>query len=138
MAEQLYLHPTGLTRQQFQRLVTLADLAASGPLPDLLADIQEHLRIAQDAYYENRLVNLRLAEAIHGAIDRVAERWEQIPLNARYWLGGAFRYFAKCHDDEPDFSSPIGFEDDAEVLNACLRFAGLKELCLRVEDFDGG
>lgn len=138
MAEQLHLHPIGLTRQQFQRLVTLADLAARKQLAELLADVHDHLEDSRAAHAENRLVNLRLSEAIRQAIDRVGEQWERLPANARYWLGGAFRYFAKSHDDEPDFSSPIGFEDDAEVLNACLRFAGLKDLCLRVEDFDGG
>ena len=39
-------------------------------------------------------------------------------------------------DDESDHLSPIGFEDDAEVLNACLRFANLPELCLKTEDYD--
>jgi hypothetical protein len=45
-------------------------------------------------------------------------------------------YFASCDDDEPDLSSPIGFEDDTEILNACLRFASLDDLCLKVEDYD--
>ena len=32
--------------------------------------------------------------------------------------------------------SPIGFEDDNEVLNACLRLAGRDDLCLKPEDYD--
>lgn len=40
------------------------------------------------------------------------------------------------NDDEPDFTSPIGFEDDTEVLNACLRLAQLGALCLHPEDYD--
>ena len=39
--------------------------------------------------------------------------------NERSWLGGAVLYFTTSHDVEPDFISPIGFEDDAEVVNAC-------------------
>jgi hypothetical protein len=45
-------------------------------------------------------------------------------------------YYANADDAEADLTSPIGFEDDVEVLNACLRFARLDELCLNPEDYD--
>lgn len=54
----------------------------------------------------------------------------------RAWLAGAILYFAQSNDGEPDLTSPIGFEDDTEVLNACLRFAHLEALCLNPEDYD--
>lgn len=46
------------------------------------------------------------------------------------------RYFATRNDNEPDFQSPLGFEDDAEILNACLKFIDRDDLCLNVEDYD--
>ncbi len=82
------------------------------------------------------MINLRLATAIVEVIERVVGDWNSLPADARSWLAGAMHYFCKCNDDEPDFSSPIGFEDDTEVLNACLRFAKLNDLCLNVEDYD--
>ena len=33
------------------------------------------------------------------------------------------------------FAHPVGFEDDTEVLNGCLRLAGPDELCLAPEDY---
>lgn len=137
MAEQFDLYPTGLTRFQFARLTELTEQASEKSITQLQADICQHLDQAAAAHASNRIVNLRLATAISETMNRLIQRWDELPANARNWLAGAFLYFAKCNDDEPDFSSPIGFEDDAEVLNACLRYAKLNEMCLRVEDYDG-
>ena len=82
------------------------------------------------------LVNLRLAEALGSACESALNGWADLPVDAQSWLIGAMRYFAQSADAEPDFASAIGFEDDAEILNACLCFAGLKELCVTPEDFD--
>ena len=136
MGDQLDLYPTGLTRSQFDRLSEFADRASDAPLADLLTGVQQHVEQTKLVHERNRLVNLRLATAIHEAIAKVAERWDELSAAARNWLAGAFLYFSKCNDDEPDFDSPIGFEDDTEVLNACLRFAKLDDLCLNVEDYD--
>ncbi len=62
--------------------------------------------------------------------------WETLAPNMRRWFAGAILHFASSDDDEPDFTSPIGFEDDAEVLNAFLRFAGYDDLCVNPEDYD--
>ena len=60
----------------------------------------------------------------------------RLATRQQYWLRGAVGYFVSSNDEEPDFDSPIGIEDDVEILNACLQFAELDSLCLRVEDFD--
>ena len=52
--------------------------------------------------------------------------WDRLPQHARPWLKGAMAYFAAADDDVPDFGSPIGFEDDCEVLNACLGWPDVK------------
>lgn len=136
MSKQLDLYPTGLTRAQFDRLAVLSDEASAKPLANILADVRQHAEHAKAAHVRNRLVNVRLASAISDTVDEVAERWQDLPPVARSWLAAAFLYFADCDDEEPDFGSPIGFEDDAEILNACLRFAKLDDLCLNVEDYD--
>ena len=136
MGDQLDLYPTGLTRSQFDRLSAYAERASGTPLADLRNGVEQHVEQTKLAHEQNRLVNLRLATAISVAIDQTCDRWDELPTHARNWLAGAFTYFANCNDDEPDFDSPIGFEDDTEVLNACLRFAKLDVLCLNVEDYD--
>jgi hypothetical protein len=136
MGNQLDFDPTGLSPSQFNRLTELSELASTDSISNLQAKVSDHLSRARVAFERNRLLNLALASAIGRVLDELAARWETLPAASRYWLAGAFLYFAKCDDEEPDFRSPIGFEDDAEVLNACLRFAKLDELCLRVEDYD--
>ena len=37
-------------------------------------------------------------------------------------------YFALDKDDHPDFASVHGFDDDVEVANVCLSFAGREDL----------
>ncbi len=136
MSDQLELNPSGLTRSQFDRLSEFAHRAGGSTPDELLRDARQHLDQTQAAHVTNRMINARLASAIVEVIERVVGDWDSLPPNAQNWLAGAMHYFSKSNDDEPDFDSPIGFEDDTEVLNACLRFAKLDDLCLNVEDYD--
>ena len=96
----------------------------------------DHLAGTVEAHKQNALINVRLAKAICERVEAVAATWEDLNPGARFWLGGAIHYFVMSQDDESDHTSPIGFEDDAEVLNACLRLAELPELCLNIQDYD--
>jgi uncharacterized membrane protein YkvA (DUF1232 family) len=136
MAEQQQLFPSGLSRSQFNRLSALANDASCHTPTDILKEAQCHLEKVRKAYAQNHMINLRLATALCETIAEAARRWEMISENQRSWLAGAFMYFVTRNDDEPDFSSPIGFEDDTEVLNVCLRFAQLDDLCVDVEEYD--
>jgi uncharacterized membrane protein YkvA (DUF1232 family) len=136
VAEQLLLYPAGLTRRQFTRLSNDANRATTLTAPELLQAAQRHLEAASRARGQNPLVNLRLARAICDTIQEVISEWETLTPGARHWLAGAILYFASSDDEEPDLTSPIGFEDDVEVLNACLCFAHLEHLCLHPEDYD--
>ena len=136
MTDQHDLCPTGLTRQQHQQLTVYAQQAAQLTGPALWQAVEHHLVAIAAVHAQNPLVNLRLATAIRDVIEHVLSAWDNLPPAARIWLAGAMLYFAKSNDDEPDFTSPIGFEDDAEILNACLRLAHLGALCLHPEDYD--
>ena len=136
MGEQLELNPDGLTQSQFDRLSEIAH-RASGSTPDqLLSDAQQHLEQTRATHATNRMINLRLATAIVEVIEHIVGDWDSLPANSRNWLAGAMHYFSKSNDDEPDLSFPIGFEDDIEVLNSCLRFTRRDDLCLNAEDYD--
>ncbi|QDV25304.1 hypothetical protein [Aureliella helgolandensis] len=130
------LFPTGISRHQLESLSSFADSAQGASAGLLLSQAEEHAKNAEVAYLQNAIVNRRLAIAILDSIQAVLSRWSELPESYKYWLGGAIRYFVSSNDEEPDFNSPIGFEDDVEVLNACLRFARLNDLCLAVEDYD--
>ena len=136
MAEQVNPGQFGLSRDQLGRLSRLAEQAAVNSPNELIRLVRDHLEDTRAAYNTNRVVNLRLATAIFETIEKVISQWDSLTAEHRDWLTRAFLYFASSDDDEPDFQSPIGFEDDTEVLNACLRFAKLNDLCLSVEDYD--
>ena len=62
--------------------------------------------------------------AIFDAVQSVMTEWDRLDESLRYWWRGMIVYFCSDDDELNDFRSPIGFEDDAEVLNACLILAG--------------
>ncbi len=133
-----------LSRQQVDALQRLADEAHYAPLTELMNEVIGHVAEARQARKDDPLVNVPLAEALSDVIRRLIDAWDTghfrpevgLQYDAGYWLRGAIRYFCREDDEEPDFSSPLGFEDDAEVLNACLRLAGLDDWCIHPQDYD--
>ena len=136
MADQPGLMPTGNSRKQFEVLVEYASQAETLEADDLLRRVMRHLEDARVAHSRSRIVNLRLATAIASVAEKLLAEWASIAVQYRNWLGGAILYFAESRDSEHDFSSAIGFEDDAEVMNACLKLAGKSSFCIKIEDFD--
>ncbi len=136
MGVQQTLSPSGLGREQFRRLTDYADQAAGLSHDDLRDMVAKHIDMARELARSQSLVNVPLAEALQDAIARVLADWQTLPAHVRPWLQGAVLYFVKSADSEPDFSSAIGFEDDAQVWNACVKLARRDDLCVRPEDFD--
>lgn len=132
----LPLYPEGLDSYLVDALRNAVARSEGWELAPLLQKVHDHVEKARSLRAQNPMVHVRLAEAIAQVYGVVHDRWEQIPKGAHPWLKGAMFYFTEADDDDPDFSSPIGFEDDVEVLNACLHMAGLEELCLDPMDFD--
>ena len=127
--------PSGLTRSQVDELRNIAEQLAGKNIEELLADANAHVDLAAALSQANSFINEELAACIGTKIEAVASQWSDLPGDARFWLGGAIGYFIASDDEEGDFSSPIGFEDDVEILNACLRFANMNQLTINVEEF---
>ena len=136
MSDQLEFHPSGLGEDQLSALTEYADVARLLSAEELRVQTARHLEATAEAHKQNPMINLRLAQALVDSIQKVLASWDSLEGPKQYWLAGAIQYFSKSNDDEPDFGSPIGFEDDAEILNACLKFAGLDQLCVNPEDYD--
>ena len=132
----LSIFPEGLNRDLVASISTAVKKASGLELDNLSDRIQSHLRSARAASLANPMVHVALAEAIAATYDNLIVRWDSLPSAALPWLKGSMLYFVETDDDDHDFDSPIGFEDDIEVLNACLRMAELDELCLNPEEFD--
>lgn len=90
----------------------------------------QHANYALEKFKENPIIDFETAEKLSKAFLGIEEKWEELTDDAKDNLKGAMYYFAISEDDEPDFSSFTGFDDDVEVINACLKFAKLDNLLI--------
>ena len=130
------LFPEGLTQKELDTLAKCSKEVADLQAEQLLDQAEAHLKRIRMLHSKNLHINVRLAEVIVLTFQEFFDDWENIPHHARSWCRGMVQYFCVSDDDEHDFSSPIGFKDDAEVMNACLRLAGREDLCINPEEFD--
>jgi hypothetical protein len=128
--------PQGLSQKEIDTLTECSKEVANFQPEQLLDQAEGHLKRIRMLHSRNPQINVRLAEAIVRAFQDIFNDWEAIPPHARSWCRGMVWYFCLSDDDEHDFFSPIGFKDDAEIMNACLRLAGREDLCIDPEDFD--
>ncbi|MDB4305984.1 hypothetical protein N9980_00295 [bacterium] len=136
MNQRLGFAPEGLSESVLEKLSDHSNLNGSVRPDDLLASARAHLANIRSVAEENPFINTRLAEGIVDRLHAVAANWDRIPPHAQAWMKAAMAYFADTFDEVPDLASPIGFEDDCEVLNACLRFAEREDSYLDPADFD--
>ncbi len=129
------LFPEGLTQKEFDSLNKCSKEVENFQAEQLLNQAEAYLKRIRMLHSKNLHINVKLAEAIVGTFQNFFNDWESIPPHARSWCRGMVQYFCVSDDDEHDFFSPIGFKDDAEIMNACLRLAGRADLCINPEDF---
>ena len=122
--------PTGLSNALAARLFQSLKETKNISLSDLLLQAHQHLANAQAAHQQTGKVNIELAAAIVHVFDQVSHEWSSISELARPWCKAMIAYFISSNDQEKDFNSLIGFDDDVEVVNSCLKFAGKTDLCL--------
>lgn len=137
MSGSLFLEPTGLTSQVFAQLEQYYKALTPDSYDECIEKVRLHVEEARKKVSITATVNLPLAEAILNSFELLKEEWEELPPAGRTWLCAAMIYFAEADDaDQHDFFSFLGFEDDAEVLNACLALVGKKSLSVNPADFD--
>jgi ERCC4-related helicase/uncharacterized membrane protein YkvA (DUF1232 family) len=125
--------PSGLSNALVARLFQHLKEVRDVELAHLLLQVQQHLLSAREAHLLTGRVNIEVGNAIVHVFEQVCEDWQSIPEMARPWCKAMMAYFISCDDQEKDFSSLIGFDDDVEVVNACLKFAGRKDLCIELD-----
>ena len=130
------LFPAGLMNHEFEILCNCSKAVCNWTIDEMKAKTDQYFITIKKAHEKNSIVNVNLAAAIVDSIHCVCLDWKTIPEIARPWCKGMIQYFIETNDDENDLKSPIGFDDDAEVLNACLKFAGRPELCVNPEEYD--
>jgi len=130
------LFPKGLMNHEFEFLMKCSKNTDCFSIDEMKKKTDQYFNSIKEAYERNSIVNVNLAAAIVASIHTVCLEWETIPEVAKPWCKGMIQYFIETEDDENDLESPIGFDDDAEVLNACLKFANRIDLCIDPEEYD--
>ena len=95
--------------------------AALGERHTLREVMSAHLEHVRDAARENEFVDAAEAIRLHMLLADALESWDDLDAEQRSVLTEAVTYLVRTDDDEDDLRSPIGFEDDAEVVEAALR-----------------
>lgn len=130
------LFPTGLSKEEFELLNKHVSTCPYKHLKDLLPAAEDYCKTISNVALSKPMVNSKLASGILDIFKKLSDEWETVAESARPWLCGAMCYFTSSNDSINDLDSSIGFEDDLEVLNACLRYANKENLSLNPEDFD--
>lgn len=81
------------------------------------ADVLAHRTAAERAVQDDGHVDLNMACAIAAGCFALLDAWEQLDEPQRRAVQAACLYYVHQDDEEDDFSSVVGFDDDAEVLN---------------------
>lgn len=90
---------------------------------DLSTDIEKYLATIRNHTRVNEFIDLHLAERVAEAcLELLAS--EPADPDARAVIQAAARYFLVRSDADHDLDSLFGFEDDAVVINAALKYLG--------------
>ncbi len=136
MSNQLGFEPDELNAEQLQALNKLLPEAQVLSAKECYERAAGHFKETAEQARTKPLINVKLAQAILDVVDIVVRDFDSIPSHAKAWLKAAILYFAQIEDGENDFESLLGFEDDCEILNGCLLYAGRKDLVIAPEDYD--
>ncbi|MCM3849987.1 hypothetical protein ND486_27735 [Pseudonocardia sp. DR1-2] len=83
--------------------------------------LRDHLAQVRAAAEDNEFVDLELAEQLHSRLRAALGSWSTYDAEQRAALIVAVNYLVQTDDEENDLRSPIGFDDDADVVMAALK-----------------
>ncbi len=109
----------------------MRDLLAEDPIPvdRLRAELAEHLAQLTDHASRQEFIDLDTAALLNSVCHKLLDRLtEASPEDHRRMVQAAVRYFILDEDAESDLHSPIGFDDDAQVVEAVAAAVGARDL----------
>lgn len=93
-----------------------------------LEDItRRHARAAEAAASRDAMVDLDLARSLERACLDLLTRWPALSDPERHLVQAAVRYYVHQDDDEDDFTSIVGFDDDLEVVRFVAHTLGMPD-----------
>lgn len=98
---------------------------------ELVAKVDQYLAHIEARAQNEEFVDVALAGQLAGCAKALLNTLApETPEDILRLAHAAIRYFLLEHDGESDVASPIGFDDDRDVLNAVARQLGREDLLL--------
>lgn len=94
----------------------------------LQQNVENHYRKVQQATAQNEFINVNLAKKIKDVCMTLINHYDNANNEEQRYINATLNYFTTSDDEEGDFFSPIGFDDDVEILNECLKLIGKENL----------
>ena len=98
--------------------------ATVGELLGRRADIYAYVTRVREAAATRDFVDVRTAVRLADELEAMLDRVDDLDAEGRALVWAAIDYFLDESDVEADLTSPLGFDDDAEVVAALLRQVG--------------
>jgi uncharacterized membrane protein YkvA (DUF1232 family) len=89
------------------------------------------VKIKEETAY-NEFINISQAIKIKDVCIALVEDYEKFEYEQKKYIVATINYFVTSEDEEDDLFSPLGFDDDTEVLNECLSLINKKELIIEL------
>ena len=88
------------------------------PAYDKLSEsVKAYLTEAQQALYTNEFIDIKSAEKLAKASEYLIGIMPTLSSEDQKYACAAIRYFIESDDEEHDFESIFGFDDDVKVMN---------------------
>ncbi|MES5265446.1 hypothetical protein [Priestia megaterium] len=101
--------------------------------PNILKQqVNRYLERIEAEISHNEFINLPLAKRIVEVSLDLLNVYDQHSKEEQEFIHSAIHYFLNANDDEEDLYSPLGFDDDAEIINECLRLLNKENLTIDI------
>ena len=94
----------------------------------LVSQIHYHLQQIQEALAHNEFLDVKTAQQAAALLIDLLSTLNDYSAEKQNLIVGAARYFVLDDYHEPDTKSPLGFDDDIQVLNFVLEKLGKPKL----------
>ena len=90
----------------------------------LSESVKTYLTEANAALFENEFIDIKSAEKLAAASQYLIGLMPELSPENQKYARAAIKYFLESEDEEHDFESMFGFDDDIEVMNFVLEKIG--------------
>jgi hypothetical protein len=122
-----------LSAKYYETLTQIMRMSDKYEVTHLFEACTKHADYALEKFKENPIIDFEAAEKMAAAIKELEKRWDNLGETEQRNFKAAMYYFAISEDDEPDFTSFTGFDDDVAVLNACFIYAEMDEMVIELK-----